>query len=711
MTQPIEQLAALSIGTVESVSPSEIRVVLDPDAPQTTALNAGVPSGFPRINGYVLIPNETGAVVGMIVWLGVERSQFPRRQGLKDYGLIDLPFPLRKLSLTPLGTLVARRDNQDSDVGLYELERGIRAFPSVGDTAQLPTNAQLRAIVEASSESDKRVRIGASPNAAQSSVTVDPDKLFGRHLAVLGNTGSGKSCSVAGLIRWSLEEARAARNDNGTPNARFIILDPNGEYTAAFADHPKTRTFKVTQAKKGAEQLRIPAWIWNSEEWAAFSRAAPGTQRPILLQALRNMRAGVQLSEAADRQCSRVLRSYRASLESRIAQGTSGYQGWPEMQNCGGQIRNLATDSNTHAQVLQQPISSAVLHVAEEAEAVLSTRHYVNASGADRYNDFSETDLRRVLEALDSAIEALPLATADQIVSEDAPVPFELDAFPDHIDQLAADAPGGQAAQFLASLTMRIRMMLADTRLGPIVHPAGNPIAFGDWLASYVGDDNAEGGELAIIDLSLVPADVLHICISVIARVVFEACQRYHRINHCELPTTLVLEEAHTFVKRGSEEDDGHPTTSQVCRRAFEKIAREGRKFGLGLVLSSQRPSELSPTVLAQCNTFLLHRIVNDRDQELVGRLVPDNLGGILKELPSLPTRHAILMGWAALVPTLLEVRELSEAQRPQSPDPKFWEVWTGKLERRIDWAKVVEEWTGIASAENGETGNQGVTE
>ena len=130
MSKPIEQIAALTVGTVESVSPSEIRVLLEPNAPQATALNTGVPAGFPRINGYVLIPNETGAVVGLVVWLGVERSQFPKRTGLKDFGLVDLPFPLRKICLTPLGTLLATK-GAGRTKNAYRLERGISAFPSV----------------------------------------------------------------------------------------------------------------------------------------------------------------------------------------------------------------------------------------------------------------------------------------------------------------------------------------------------------------------------------------------------------------------------------------------------------------------------------------------------------------------------------------------------------------------------------------------------
>ena len=130
----------------------------------------------------------------------------------------------------------------------------------------------------------------------------------------------------------------------------------------------------------------------------------------------------------------------------------------------------------------------------------------------------------------------------------------------------------------------------------------------------------------AVIDLSLVPSEVIHVVVSVLARMVFEAVQRYRRDEGQELPTTLVLEEAHTFVHRDLA-GEGAPPAGRACARVFERIAREGRKFGLGLVLASQRPSEVSPTVLSQCNTFLLHRIVNDRDQELVKRLVPDGLG------------------------------------------------------------------------------------
>ena len=158
------------------------------------------------------------------------------------------------------------------------------------------------------------------------------------------------------------------------------------------------------------------------------------------------------------------------------------------------------------------------------------------------------------------------------------------------------------------------------------------------------------------------------------------------------LPTVLVMEEAHTFIKRYSQDSDDQ-SASRLCTEVFEKIAREGRKFGLGLVLSSQRPSELSPTVLSQCNSFLLHRISNDRDQELVRHLVPDNMHGLMRDLPILPAKQAILTGWASELPVLVEMNELPEIQRPQSSDPDFWDVWTGRKDRPVDWKTIADDW------------------
>jgi uncharacterized protein len=691
-SSPIDLLGALTIGSVDFVSPNEIKVLLELDAPQTTAINNGVPTPFPRINGYVLIPNETGAVIGQISWLGVEHSAFPKRTGMKDFGLVDLPFPLRKMSITPVGTLTTTGRKPDGRAK-YELERGVFVFPSIGDPVLLPTVPQLRAIVEAD-ETDCRIQIGVAPFAANAPVCVEPDRLFGRHLAILGNTGSGKSCTLAGLIRWSLKKAASVRKKekrDELPNARFIILDPNGEYGSTF-DDLGARHFRVAPVESPTNPLAVPAWMWNSHEWSVFAAAAPGVQRPILLQSLRDLRAGASLVEPVNAKVKRVFKSYKARLEQMIAQGISGYSGFPSNTACGNLLTNVATDATRYASQTEGDVATALTNVKTQAEAVANTRLWRTASKTG-FNDFSETEIVAIVEALSGLLEVVPEESSLDGMSEDAPIQFDVSQIADHLEQLAGDIGVPQATGFIANLSMRIRMMLADRRLGPVVAPE-EPPSFQEWLEQYIGSDGVTDSNIAVIDLSLVPADVVHIVVSVVARIIFEAIQRFRKLHGSELPTVLVLEEAHTFIQRGHPDEQSAITAATMCRQTFERIAREGRKFGLGLVLSSQRPSELSPTALAQCNTFILHRIVNDRDQELVARLVPDNLGGLLRELPSLPARQAIVLGWAVSVPILVEIRKLDREHCPASSDPEFWKVWTGEREAPVDWTDVVGDWT-----------------
>jgi hypothetical protein len=308
-------------------------------------------------------------------------------------------------------------------------------------------------------------------------------------------------------------------------------------------------------------------------------------------------------------------------------------------------------------------------------------------------NDFDEGALIDICDCADALLTKLPDVASVGGPSEDAPLPFDPTDMPGHLEMLAGSEDFAQSAAFVSTLMLRVRSMLADVRLSPIIAPA-EEIAFEQWLTDYIGAPGASAGQIAVLDLSMVPSDVLHVVVAVVARVVFEALQRYRKLYAQELPTVLVLDEAHTFVQRQLGEEPGHATPARMCRETFERIAREGRKFGLGLVLSSQRPYELSQTVLAQCNTFLLHRLVNDRDQDLVRHLVPDNLGGLLSELPSLPSQQAILLGWATPVPVLVRMKDLPLEQRPKSADPSYWDVWTGESARKLDWAEVAKDWT-----------------
>lgn len=699
MRSLVEELGDRKIGVVESVSANAISVLIEPDSPQATALNTGTPTGFPRINGYLLIPNESGATVGVITSVRVERLPFPKRKGMQDFGLVDLPFPSRILTLTPLGTLRAKSTGIEDDPK-FEVRRGIDVFPSVGDSVALPTQAQLRSIVEGEgSDQPGRVLLGTCPVAGRAPVYFDPDKLFGRHVAVLGNTGAGKSCTVAGLVRWSLEAAKEGHKDgseNGKPNARFIVLDPNGEYSRAFADL-SPRVFRVGGGDSAAP-LTVPAWLWNGEEWAAFTGAAPGVQRPILFDAIRRLRSGAgEPDELSTRIRGRVKR-YRTAILIRINSADQMTQG--RREGVAQLLLNLAYDFRPLASQAEGELKATVESLIEQAENVEeSCRSNAKPGGGGFWhNDFQEEQLGTILTALD-AVGALvgALVGADDgsdDASEDAPIYFSVQDLPGFVEALATDASGRDVSQFVDSLNLRIRGLFTSGPLASVACPdTGDQHDLAAWLQSHIGDNQASNGPLAILDLSLVPSESVHILVAVLGRMVFEAIQRHRRDHGSEAPTVLVLEEAHTFVHRDLT-NDGSAAPGRACCRTFEKIAREGRKFGLGLVLASQRPSEVSPTVLSQCNTFLLHRIVNDRDQDLVRRLVPDGLGDLLRELPSLPSRRAVLVGWGAPAPVLVEVRELQESVRPHSPDPAFWKVWIGHQACDLNWQAIAADWT-----------------
>lgn len=163
MSRDIDSIRHRCIGTVESVTPKEIRIVLDTQAPQSTALNTGTPTQFPKVNSYVLIPNEVGSLVGIVHFVGSEPSNFPKRKGFRDFGLIDLPFPLRKMRITPVGTL--KCEQVDSTTIVRKLDRGVYNFPSVGDAVVIPDYKEEQAILQ-DSDSKATVHIG---HAAQNS--------------------------------------------------------------------------------------------------------------------------------------------------------------------------------------------------------------------------------------------------------------------------------------------------------------------------------------------------------------------------------------------------------------------------------------------------------------------------------------------------------------------------------------------------------------
>lgn len=659
------------VGIVDSVSSSEVKAYLLDAAPRNVAISNGVFALFPRINGYLIIPNETGMLVGITTWIGYNH--------IKSESDVELPTGTRMICLTILGhietTLTGRR-----------FERGVFSLPTVGDQILLPTEEDLNLINKI--ETNASFEIGKSPLLANQSVKLPINEFFGRHVAVLGNTGSGKSCTVAGLIRWSIEAA--VHEIHHSPNARYIILDPNGEYGNAFndlqveVDHYSIKNFETSK------QLRVPAWMWTSSEWGSVLQASDKIQKPILREALRDLRTsndcpgnGLNPIVLVDRWVTASISFLKVSLSGQKFINKSDRTNFGKELKSRIECLRMISDQ-LDGQLLKEKIDNFV----ETSENIRNKYYGGKYNDNDFYNPFDSKELEKLIKLLESIKDVVGNDNDfNTSISEDDPIEFSVKDLASHIDSIAQS---NSASQYVDFMTVRIRSMLANAILSPVIGDEPKILLL-DWVKSFLGPGIDQKGKICIIDLSLLPTNIVHLIVATISRLIFEALQRYRKTTKDILPTILVMEEAHTFIRKISENENSY--TSQLCTNIFERIAREGRKYGLGLIVSSQRPAELSPTVLSQCNSFILHRIVNDRDQEMVRRLVPDNLGNMLNELPALPTQTAIILGSAVSVPVMVEMRSLNNSQRPHSNTPDFWKSWTEDSDEVVDWKPIVDEW------------------
>ena len=472
ITTPIEQLASLRVGTVEFISPDRIEVLLDIESPDSVALNTGTPRSFPRINGYAMIPVDLGFVVGQVSWITIQRSPYPKRSGFQDFGLIDLPFPLRKMELQPLGTLVATEDG-------YKFKRGLETFPSVEDIVILPMEDQLKSIIE--SGENRRVFIGNSPLIGNAKVMIDPDRLFGRHLAVLGNTGSGKSCSVAGLIRWSLESAEKQKTNNQAPiNSRFIVLDPNGEYSKAFADKADANIYTVN-VEEGYEkkQLQVPLWFWNTDEWCGFTKASPKTHRTTIVHALKSVRSGnVFETVSKEHDLTSFVRTVINTIEVYKSNGAP-WGKFPAPKN----FRESLQKWNTG--VITDEGYSPELN-----EAISAFNSKVNDYEKVRSGQYSHQDYKR--DEVDTLITLLKdvytkAGGRDEEflpTDEDSPIPFTGENF---VRSIEANAEILNTTDYILTLMPRIKTLLADVRVKKVIDDEN--LNLSEWLSNYIGSE------------------------------------------------------------------------------------------------------------------------------------------------------------------------------------------------------------------------------
>ncbi|WP_414472883.1 ATP-binding protein [Microvirga sp. M2] len=272
---------------------------------------------------------------------------------------------------------------------------------------------------------------------------------------------------------------------------------------------------------------------------------------------------------------------------------------------------------------------------------------------------------------------------ADRVTSfdRDLPLPFRLADFESHIrlEQGVAWASSGagkwkrkSTTEFKShrSILDKLAVLKADPRLRFMMqeHDQEAP-DLAAIISQFVGDQGDQR-DIRIIDISGLPNEVAGPLTAVIARLLFQYKVWQTRTERERDPVLLVCEEAHRYVPNAGQAE------YEAAQVAIRRVAREGRKYGLGLMLVSQRPADVESTVLSQCNSWVILRLTNSSDQEHVARFLPDSLAGLTRLLPSLIRREAVFVGEAAAIPARVRIRELRKSELPNSNDIRFADGW-----------------------------------
>jgi hypothetical protein len=235
---------------------------------------------------------------------------------------------------------------------------------------------------------------------------------------------------------------------------------------------------------------------------------------------------------------------------------------------------------------------------------------------------------------------------------------------------------------------MRIKGKIEEMRADPRYNFMFSGMLVADTMSNFIGKIfrlPAEGRPISIIDVSGVPSDITSVVVAMLSRLTFDyAIWSRGEQQH---PILLVCEEAHRYIPS---KDVGE---GQAVRKILERIAKEGRKYGVSLGLITQRPSDLAEGVLSQCGTIISMRLNNERDQLFVKAAMPEGARGFIDSIPALRNREAIICGEGVSIPVRVSLDNLEEEKRPASSDPLFSQLWNQPASGPEMLDRVVKRW------------------
>jgi len=543
------------IGQITEVRPGKFSATLNDDSdgklPIITVDGQQIPVGQP--GSYVAITQGTIRVLAMV-------SEMTERNSVESSETLTgrTNGKQRAVSLIPLGEI--------NTGGLFE--NGVKHYPVAGAEVHAVSQDDIKSIfVKFRAQG---YSVGTLSNDSSLDVCLDPAAMFGRHCAILGQSGAGKSWTVSNLLQRAVKVM---------PRSHIILLDLHGEYAWKDREGKQHYAFDENVVRHiDARDLEMPYWL---------------------------MTFGELVDLFIDR-----------------------------------------TDDNASVQIAF--LRDSVHDLRNKANKDLGIGH----------------------------------------LSVDSPVYFSLESLYEYFNEAnkmttnfgkEKGALAGQFDQFLMRLESRMNDVRYDFMLKPKHRTSSDTL--GDLLRDFVGLGNPKR-PITVIDLSTVPFDVRPTVSAQVGRLAFEF--NYWNPQYRDFPLLLVCEEAHAYIPR-----DNDPRY-EGTRQSMQRIAKEGRKYGVGLAVVSQRPNELSETVLAQCSTFICLRLTNPDDQAYVRNLVPEAEHDLIDVLASLGRGEALAMGQAAPLPTRLQFYKPDPV--PNSSDVDFYQQWISGPED-LDVEDIVDRW------------------
>lgn len=470
--------------------------------------------------------------------------------------------------------------------------------------------------------------IGKSVIFPDYDVKINIDKFFGFHFAVFGNTGAGKSNTVARILQNIF-----AKENYSAKGAKFVIIDSNGEYNKAFSrlneTNPQISHSLMIADDTNDKKFEIPVWALSADDWAILLHASEKTQIPVLKRAIDIAKIFYSNGENNNELKNHILASTLLGIINSSDTSPSKADKLKAIISHFG-TNEIGMDADIQGMTLRKGIEISYGSMPNEEKVIKYLTAYLKA-------------------------EIIPETVMGMMV------PYSLDEFCQAVE-FATLYEGSISSQRIQEYTATLLTRLQTIQEGI----QGKILSKTQYISVDEYVDNMLGqNQIVDVDISSLDDASAEVVTKVLAKLLLDYLKR--RAYKADMPINFLIEEAHRFVRNET-------SYGAVGYNIFERIAKEGRKYGMLLGISSQRPSELSKTVVSQCSNFIIHRVQNPDDLQYISKMVPYINQNMIDRLTYLQTGHALVFGSAINLPTLTKFDQAEP--RTDSDNAQISEKW-----------------------------------